>query len=93
MRLIVESLEDGVPAFLLTSAHRGGRFRIVKRVIADPRSCSVLMQIRLADLTGAGLRLFALAAPHLVNGGAHNSGWRGDSKAATCCLPTAMEPT
>ena len=80
MRVVVESLEDGVPAFLLTSAHRGGRFRIVKRVIADPRSCSVLMQIRLEDLAGAGLRLFALAAPHLVNGGAHNSGWRGDYK-------------
>ncbi len=77
--VVVESLEDGVPAFLLTSVHRGGRFRILKRVIADPRSCSVLMQIRLEDLAG-GLRLFALAAPHLVNAGAHNSGWRGDYK-------------
>ena len=76
----VELLEDGVPAFLLTSTHKGGRFRIVKRVIADPRSCSVLMQIRLEDLGGAGLRLFALCAPHLVNGGAHNNGWRGDHK-------------
>jgi glucoamylase len=76
----IESLEDGVPAFLVTSAHRGGRFRIVKRVIADPRSCSVLMQIRLDDVAGSGLRLFALCAPHLVNGGAHNSGWRGDYK-------------
>ncbi len=76
----VELLEDGVPAFLLTSAHRGGRFRIVKQVIADPRSCSVLMQIRLEELAGSGLRLFALAAPHLVNGGAHNNGWRGDYK-------------
>ena len=76
----VDRLVDGVPAFVLTSAHRGGRFRIVKRVITDPRSCSVLMEIRLEDLAGAGLRLFALAAPHLVNGGEHNSGWRGDYK-------------
>ncbi len=79
----VESLEDGVPAFHLTSTHRGGRFRIVKRVIADPRSCSVLMQIRVEDLTGSGLRLFALVAPHLVNAGAHNSGWRGEHKGRT----------
>ena len=77
---VVESLEDGVPAFLLTSAHKGGRFRVLKRVISDPRSCSVVMQIRLKDLGGAGLRLFALLAPHLVNGGAHNDGWRGDYK-------------
>ena len=76
----IESLEDGVPAFLMTSAHRGGRFRIVKHVVADPRSCSVLMEIRLEEPDGAGLRLFALAAPHLVNGGAHNTGWRGDYK-------------
>ena len=26
----------------------------------------------------AGLRLFVLLAPHLVNGGANNSGWLGD---------------
>ena len=38
------------------------------------------MQFRLEDLAGAGLRLFALVAPHLVNGGAHNNGWRGDYK-------------
>ncbi len=73
---VVESLEDGIPAFLLTSTHRGGRFRIVKRVIADPRSNTVLQHIRLDDLAGSGLRLFALLAPHLVNGGAHNNGWR-----------------
>ncbi len=77
---VVESLEDGVPAFLLTSTHVGGRFRIIKRVICDPRSDSVLMQIRLENLGGGALRLFALLAPHLVNGGAHNTGWRGEYK-------------
>jgi glucoamylase len=77
---VVESLEDGVPAFLLTSTHLGGRFRIIKRVICDPRSDSVLMQIRLENLGGGDLRLFALLAPHLVNGGAHNTGWRAEYK-------------
>jgi glucoamylase len=73
---VVESLEDGVPAFLLTSTHRDGRFRIVKRVISDPRSDAVLMEIRLDNLSTTPLRLFALLAPHLVNAGANNTGWR-----------------
>src|SRR5271166_2278927 len=77
---VVESLEDGVPAFLLTSTHRDGRFRLVKRVIADPRSDSVLMQVRLENLGAPGLRLFALLAPHLVNAGANNTGWRDGYK-------------
>jgi glucoamylase len=83
----VAQLEDGVPAYELTSTHREGRFRIIKHVIADPRSDSVLMRARLEVLTGRPLRLFALAAPHLVNRGAHNSAWRGDYKGAS--LPFA----
>jgi glucoamylase len=79
-KVVVQSLEDGVPAFRLTSTHRDGRFRIVKDVIADPRSDAVLMRISLDDLGRGGLRLFALLAPHLVNGGAHNKGWRGAYK-------------
>ena len=78
---MVESLEDGVPAFLLTSTHVGGRFRIVKRVIADPRSDSVLMQIRLEDLGGGDLRLFALCARRISSTAAPTTrGWRGDYK-------------
>ena len=77
----VETLEDGVPAYRLTSTHTGGRFRIVKRVISDPRADVVLQHISLEDLSGdGGLRLFALLSPHLVNGGAHNTGWVGDYK-------------
>ena len=77
---VVESVEDGVPALLLTSTHRDGRFRIVNQVIADPLSDAVLMHIRLDDLGRGGLRLFAILAPHLVNGGAHNRAWRGAYK-------------
>ena len=40
----------------------------------------VLQEIRLEVLQGPPLRLFALLAPHLVNGGAHNSAWTGDYK-------------
>ena len=77
---VVDWLEDGVPAFHLTNTHRGGRFRITKQIIADPRSNSVLTRIRLETLSGSGLRLFALAAPHLINAGARNDGWRMNYK-------------
>ena len=73
-------LEDGVPAFQLTNTHLGGRFRIIKYVLADPRADVVVQRIRLEVLDGTPLRLFALLAPHLVNGGAHNTAWIGDYK-------------
>jgi glucoamylase len=68
-------LEDGVPAFQLTNTHLGGRFRIIKYVLADPRADVVMQRIRLEVLDGPPLRLFALLAPHLVNAGAHNTAW------------------
>ncbi len=77
---VVERIEDGVPAFRLTSTHRGGRFRMVNRVIADPRSDSVVLEIRLEDSSKSGLRVFALLAPHLVNAGAHNRGQLAEYK-------------
>jgi glucoamylase len=73
-------LEDGVPAFQLTNTHLGGRFRITKYVLADPRADVVLQRVKLEVLRGPPLRLFALLAPHLVNGGAHNTAWIGDYK-------------
>jgi glucoamylase len=73
--------EDGVPAYTLRNTHNGGRFRIHKRIITDPRRDVVLQQIRLEDLSRAGdLRLFAMLAPHLINGGNNNTGWLGDYK-------------
>ena len=54
----------------------GGRYRIVKEVIADPHQPCVLMHTRLeaeADML-AKLRLFALLAPHLEVGGRGNYG-------------------
>ncbi|MBU6418537.1 MAG: glucan 1,4-alpha-glucosidase [Proteobacteria bacterium] len=74
---------DGVPLFTITNACRQNRFRIEKRIVADPMHDCVLQQIRLIPEKGVtGLRLFVLLAPHLVNGGAHNTGWAGDYKGA-----------
>jgi glucoamylase len=74
------SMEDGVPAFQVVSTHLGGRFRITKRIVTDPRHDVVLQEIGLEVLEGPPLRLFALLAPHLVNGGSHNTAWTGDYK-------------
>lgn len=71
----VAVLQDGVPAFKLTNTHTGGRFRIIKHIHSDPRADVVIQHIKLVTLTGKPLRLFALLAPHLVNGGAHNTAW------------------
>ncbi len=69
---VVARLEDGVPAFKLTNTCAGGRYRIVKRIVSDPRRDVVLQSIRCETMKGGPLRLFALLSPHLVNGGAHN---------------------
>jgi glucoamylase len=76
----IAALEDGVPAFKLTNTHAGGRFRITKHIFSNPRTDVVLQRTRLEVLSGPPLRLFALLAPHLVNGGAHNTAWIGDYK-------------
>jgi glucoamylase len=81
----ITALSDGVPAYQVVNTHRpanGGRarFRIVKRVITDPRRDTVLQSVRLEPLDGSKLRLFALLAPHLVNAGSDNTGWLGDYK-------------
>ena len=62
--IVVERIEDGVPAFRLTSTHRGGRFRLVNQVVADPRSDSIVLHIGLEDASKTGLRVFSLLAPH-----------------------------
>ncbi|MCF3947893.1 glucan 1,4-alpha-glucosidase [Acidiphilium iwatense] len=72
---------DGVPLFTIRNTCTQRRFVIEKRIVSDPMHDCVLQHIRLIPGDGvAGLRLFVLLAPHLVNGGAHNTGWVGDCK-------------
>jgi len=77
---VIEALEDGVPAYRIINTHRDGHFRIVKHILADPQRDAVLQRISLEVPSGRPFRLFALLAPHLVNGGSHNTGWVGDYK-------------
>jgi glucoamylase len=76
----VHTLEDGVPAYRLTNTAIDERYRIVKSVLSDTKRDVVLQSIRFEVLNGGPLRLFALLAPHLVNGGAHNTAWIGEYK-------------
>ena len=81
----VSRFVDGVPAFALRNTHATAtgeppRFRIHKRIIADPRREVVLQDIRLENLGPTPLQLYALLAPHLVNGGNNNRAWIGDYK-------------
>jgi glucoamylase len=60
----------------MTNTHNGGRFRIRKVTFTHPRHDAVLQQIFLEALHGNNpLRVSALLAPHLVNGGSHNTAW------------------
>lgn len=72
--------EDGVPAFRLVNTCVYGRYVIEKRVASDPAREVVLQSIALRPADDRPLRLFALLAPHLVNGGSHNTAWVGDYK-------------
>jgi len=78
----VESYESGLPAYRLVNTCTRGRFRITKRVITDPRRDVVLQQIRFEALEGKleDYRVYMLLAPHLVNGGDHNTAWTGQYK-------------
>ncbi|HTH96862.1 MAG TPA: glucan 1,4-alpha-glucosidase [Stellaceae bacterium] len=83
-------IEAGVPAYELINTCTQGRYRIVKRIIADPRRDVVLQHVRFEALKGepSDYRLYALLAPHLVNGGAHNTGWLDDYKGMPLMLAT-----
>ncbi|MDL2409077.1 glucan 1,4-alpha-glucosidase [Rhizobium calliandrae] len=78
----VQAIEDGVPAFRLTNIARDGRYRITKTIFSDPEREVVLQDVRFQALIGdlSDYRLHALVAPHLVNGGADNTGWYADFK-------------
>lgn len=78
----VSWLADGVPAFRLVNSCRQGRYRIEKKILADPRRDAVLQQTRFIPREGltADYRLYVLLAPHLGNHGAGNTGWVGEYK-------------
>ncbi len=76
----VTTAESGVPAYVLSSTCPEGRYQIVKEIICDPNYDVVLQRVTFRQNEGENLRLYALLAPHLVNGGAGNTAWLGEYK-------------
>jgi glucoamylase len=78
----VDFMAEGVPAYRLTNTCTEGRYRIEKEIIADSHRPVLLQRIRFTPLQGrlGDYRLYVSLAPHLVNGGAHNTAWVGDTK-------------
>ncbi len=77
-----QTLGDGIPAYHLTNTCNQQRYRIDKRIIADPHRSVLLQEIVFTPLQGTlkDYKLFLLLAPHLGNKGMDNSGWTGDYK-------------
>ncbi|QXE85183.1 glucan 1,4-alpha-glucosidase [Geomonas nitrogeniifigens] len=75
-------LAKGVPAFHLFNTCRLGRYRIEKKILADPQRDTVLQQTRFVAQKGqvSDYRLYVLLAPHLGNHGAGNTAWIGEYK-------------
>jgi glucoamylase len=78
----VETIEDGVPAFRLVNTAGDGRYRITKTILSDANREVVLQDIHFEALIGelSDYQLHAIVSPHLVNGGANNTGWYDEFK-------------
>ena len=63
--------------YRVVNSDPAGRYSIVKEIIADPQSACVLQRVQLAGDESfiAGLRLYALCAPHLEVAGWGNNGF------------------
>lgn len=79
----VEPFEDGVPAYRLVNTAADGAWRIEKRIVTDPKRPVLLQEITFTPLKGAGHRVYALLAPHLVNAGMGNTAWIDDHHGKT----------
>ena len=74
----VERISDHALGYRCTNADPDGRYTIVKEMIGDPHLPCLLMRTRVTAKESAflaGLKIFALCAPHLEIGGAGNNGY------------------
>jgi glucoamylase len=76
----VEMVEDGVPAYHLINESKDGSYRIEKTIITDPNSDVLLQNTRFSAVGKKKFDLYALFAPHILNGGFGNTGWIGEYK-------------
>ncbi|MCE5316670.1 MAG: glycoside hydrolase family 15 protein [Parachlamydia sp.] len=76
------TVEEGIPAFVLTNTCSEGRYRIEKIVFSDPCRNVLLQKIIFKPLKGKleDYRLYFLLSPHINNMGKGNSGSAGKFK-------------
>ncbi|GAB4542222.1 MAG: glucan 1,4-alpha-glucosidase [Anaerolineae bacterium] len=78
----MDYLAEGIPAFRLVNTCEQGRYRIEKKILADPQRDVVLQYTHFIPLHGdlEDYFLYVLLAPHLGNRGDGNTAWIGDYK-------------
>ncbi len=78
----VEYMADGVPAIKIINTCKHGNYQIVKEIITDPNSASILQRVNIYPLKKKlkDLKLFALISPHLGNTGSGNNAYAGNHK-------------
>lgn len=72
----VHPLENGALGVSVTMSDPEGRYKLRKEIISDPFQATVLMNVTVdaGEEMLKKLRVYALCAPHLNIGGAHNNG-------------------
>ena len=78
----ISRLAPDLPAYRLVNTCNHGRYRMEKRVVADPRRDVILQWTRFTPLQGtlADYHVYVLLAPHLGNEGYGNTAWAQDYK-------------
>lgn len=76
------TLYEGVPAGHIINTCEQGRYKIEKKIIADPRRNVILQETIFTPLIGKleDYHLYVLLAPHILNAGLGNNGWTGEYK-------------
>src|SRR5207245_147516 len=73
----IRPIDDGVPAFAISSTCTKGGYRLDKLVLSDPQPDVVLQRVTFHAMTGqnADYRLYVPLPPHLVNKDAGTRDW------------------
>ena len=84
----VSYVDPGAPAYEVTSTAKSGAYVIRKRILTDPASDSLVMNVRFEAVAGkpGDYRLFVIFAPHIKNRGFDNSGRCASYRDMTCLL-------